>query len=310
MSTSKRPHAPSLAVRSFAKVNLGLKLLGRRADGFHELRTVFQTIDLHDRLTFAPRRDRRLVLTCTDPRVPLNSKNLVVRAARALLAAAKLRIGLNITLEKRIPLGAGLGGGSSNAAATLLALNRLLGLKLPPGQLLELARRLGADVPFFLIGGRVLGIGRGDELFPLPDMKPRALLLASPAFSISTPEAYWKASLRLTKKQPANNMARFGLGVFEKERAFKLFENEFEGVLFPEYPELRRLKRALLAAGAQRAQMTGSGSTVFGMFASLPEAQRAGRKLRWHQSTSTLLTFVVRSLPRSQYLKRVFAASK
>lgn len=310
MSTSKRPHAPSLAVRSFAKINLGLKLLGRRADGFHELRTVFQTIDLHDRLTFTPRRDRRLVLTCTDPRVPLNSKNLVVRAARALLAAAKLRTGLNIALEKRIPLGAGLGGGSSNAAATLLALNRLFGLKLPLCQLLELARGLGADVPFFLIGGRVLGIGRGDELFPLPDTKPRALLLAAPAFSISTAEAYRKASLRLTKKQPANNMARFGLGVFEKERAFELFENEFEDVLFPEYPELRRLKRALLAAGAQHAQMTGSGSTVFGVFASLPEARRAGRKLRWHQPTSTLLTFVVRSLPRSQYLKMVFAASK
>jgi 4-diphosphocytidyl-2-C-methyl-D-erythritol kinase len=310
MSINRQSSTTGVTVLSFAKINLGLKIIGRRADGFHEVRTVYQTIDLSDRLSFRRRRDDRVVLQCHDPCLPLSTDNLVVRAAELWMEKSKIRRGVTVTLEKRIPTGAGLGGGSGNAATTLMALERLWGPKLSEAALFDLAATLGSDVPFFLLGGRVLGAGRGEELFPLPDLKPLTLLLASPGLLISTREAYQKASLRLTKRRLANNIARFRAEVFEKESAFALFENDFESALFPEYPELRRLKRALLAAGAQRAQMTGSGSTVFGVFPSVPTARRAEKELQSSQSTSTLLTFVVRSIPRSQYKKRVFAAGE
>lgn len=308
MSTSRRSHPKTLTARSFAKINLGLKLIGRRADGFHELRTIFQSVDLSDRLTFTARRDDRLVLTCSEERLPTDSRNLVVRAAELLFAAAGVRRGVNISLDKQIPIGAGLGGGSANAATTLLALNRLFHLKADASRLQGIATELGADVPFFLLGGRALGLGRGDELLRLPDPQPTVLLLACPPLSISTREAYRKASLWLTKKRSPNNITRFRLEVFEKESAFELFENDFESVLFSDYPELQRLKSTLLGAGARGAQMTGSGAAVFGFFASLSDARRAERELQSYQSTSTLLTYVVRSIPRSQYLKKIFAA--
>lgn len=310
MSTDRRSPVRLLAARSFAKINLGLKLIGPRADGFHELRTVFQTIDLCDRLVFTPRRDRRVVLESSDARLPRGEENLVTRAARHLFSKAHVRAGVTISLEKHIPVGAGLGGGSSNAAVTLLALNRLFRFKLSPEDLLAVAADLGSDVPFFLTGGRALGLGRGEEIIPLPDATPATLLLAVPALSISTREAYQKASLWLTKGRRANNMARFPLVVFEKESALELFENDFESVLFHEYPVLRRLKRKLLAVGARQAQMTGSGSAVFGFFSSGSRAQQAETKLQSYHSTSTLSTFVVHSIPRSQYLKKVFAASR
>ncbi|MFI5173364.1 MAG: 4-(cytidine 5'-diphospho)-2-C-methyl-D-erythritol kinase [Terriglobia bacterium] len=301
----------SLTVRSFAKVNLGLKIVGRRTDGFHELRTVFQSVDLCDRLTFTARRDSRILLKCPEIPLPLGEDNLVVAAARLLSTAAGLRRGVNILLEKGIPVGSGLGGGSSNAATTLLALNRFFKLELNPNQMLQIASALGSDVPFFLLGGRALGVGRGDELFPLSDVKATTLLLAHPTgVCISTPDAYGRASLWLTNRRPANNMARFGSEVFEKVSALGLFENDFENVLFPEYPELRHLKTALLAVGAQGAQMTGSGSAVFGIFPSISDARRAERELQSLLSASSLSTFVVRSIPRSQYLKRIFAASR
>lgn len=309
-STGGSP-AKSLTVRSFAKVNLGLKLAGRRADGYHELRTVFQSVDLSDRLTFTSRRDSRIILKCSDVQLPLTEDNLVVAAAERFFSATGSRRGVDIFLEKRIPVGAGLGGGSSNAAITLLTLCRLFHLELTPDQLLEIAFSLGSDVPFFLLGGRALGIGRGNELFPLPDVKAQAMLVASPEdLRIRTQEAYERASLWLTNGRRANNMARFGSAVFEKVSALELFENDFESVLFPEYPELQYLKAALLAGGARSAQMTGSGSAVFGLFPSISDARRAEKGLRARLSASSLLTFVVRSIPRSQYLKRIFAASE
>lgn len=310
MSLSKRSPTPSLSARSFAKVNLGLKLIARRADGFHELRTVLQTVDLWDTLRYIPRRDRRIVLKCNDPYLPLSSENLIVRAAKLWLEAAQVREGITVCLEKRIPVGAGLGGGSSNAATTLLALERLFVQKLPSGRLHELAGELGSDVPFFLSGGQALGMGRGDVLVLLPDLKRSPLVLVCPHFSIATRDAYRKASLWLTKKYKTHNMARFRLKVFEKTSALGLFENDFESVLFPDYPELGRLKSRLVAAGAEHAQMTGSGSAVFGVFRTWSDARQAEKKLQSHPSPSSpaLTTFVVRSVLRSQYLKRMFAA--
>ena len=268
-------------------------------------------MDLSDRLTFTPRRDSKIDLKCPDVHLPLTADNLVVAAADLLFATAGARRGVDILLEKRIPVGAGLGGGSSNAAVTLLALCRLFRLELSPAQLQEIASSLGSDVPFFLLGGRALGIGRGNELIPLPDAKGTAMLLVIPKdLRIRTQEAYERASLWLTNSRQANNMARFGSAVFEKVSALELFENDFENVLFPEYPELRHLKTALLGVGARSAQMTGSGSAVFGLFPSISDARRAEEELRSRLSASSLLTFVVRSIPRSQYLKRIFAASE
>ncbi len=309
MSTNRALRVRSLAARSFAKVNLGLKLIGRRADGFHELRTIFQTIDLCDHLTFEPRSDSRVVLDSACPGLPSGDDNLIVRAAHQVLRVGRARSGVTIHLDKQIPMGSGLGGGSSNAAVTLLALNRMFRLSLERGDLMRLASSLGADVSFFLVGGRAFGIGRGDELFPLPDNPPANLLVVCPPLVISTREAYQKASLWLTKNRPLNNMARFRLLVFEKERAFELFENDFESVLYPEYPRLRRLKQALLDSGARHAMMTGSGAAVFGVFADRAQAHQAEKKLRLSRTTSGFSAFVVRTLPRSQYLKRIFAVS-
>ncbi|MDD5542515.1 MAG: 4-(cytidine 5'-diphospho)-2-C-methyl-D-erythritol kinase [Acidobacteriia bacterium] len=308
MSTSRRPLESSVLACSFAKVNLGLKIVGRRRDGYHDIQTLFQTVTLHDRLRFARLRTGKIDFTCNDPRVPRNSENLIVRAAQLFRKETGLRAGVAIHLEKRIPLGAGLGGGSSNAAVTLLALERLFGRRMGDLRRLRLARSLGADVPFFLCGGRALGFGRGDEVVSLPDGRLATLLLACPDLPISTAHAYRWASLGLTKVRRANNMARFRLRFFEKESVFTLFENDFERVLFARYPLLRRLKRRLLSAGATEAQMTGSGSAVFGVFSSVQAARSAEARLRSSPSLPALQTFVVRSLPRSHYAKRILTA--
>ena len=155
-----------LRLRSFAKINLGLEVMGLRQDGYHELRTLFQTIDLHDDIVLRP-RTRGIVVRCDHPQVPLDGSNLAVRAAEALKHYGRVGGGVEITITKRVPVGGGLGGGSSNAAAVLLGLDRLWRLGLGPSGLHPLARRLGADVPFFLIGGTALGLARGDEVYPL-----------------------------------------------------------------------------------------------------------------------------------------------
>ncbi|MGH9815177.1 MAG: 4-(cytidine 5'-diphospho)-2-C-methyl-D-erythritol kinase [Candidatus Acidiferrales bacterium] len=203
----------TVAIPAFAKVNLRLHIMGRRADGYHELRTIFQTISLHDRLTLALTRGRGIDLQCSDPALPTDRRNLVWRALDALRHELKLQAGIHARLEKWIPAGRGLGGGSSDAAAALIALLRLTkgaGLKagatsararrkkpdwiagvLPRERLLEIAASLGADVPFFLLGGRVLGVGRGDEIYPLDDLPPQTLLVVSPAeITVPTPDAY------------------------------------------------------------------------------------------------------------------------
>ncbi|HVF45648.1 MAG TPA: 4-(cytidine 5'-diphospho)-2-C-methyl-D-erythritol kinase, partial [Pyrinomonadaceae bacterium] len=165
---------------AFAKINLGLKVLGRRADGYHEIRTVFQTISLHDRLTFETTADGRLELACTDPSIPADETNLVMRAAAALRERYGAGRGARVTLEKRVPAGGGLGGGSSDAAATLIALSHLWDLKADAGGLSELGARLGADVPFFLTGGTALGTGTGTRVVPLEDAPERHLVVVTP----------------------------------------------------------------------------------------------------------------------------------
>ncbi|HYI08711.1 MAG TPA: 4-(cytidine 5'-diphospho)-2-C-methyl-D-erythritol kinase [Thermoanaerobaculia bacterium] len=228
-----------MQVRSYAKINWSLRITGKRPDGFHDLETVFQTISLHDDLTFTPAD--RTTLTCDDPTIPTDDTNLVLRAARAVNAAP-----VAIELRKRIPAGGGLGGGSSNAAATLMALGN--------GDLRDIALHLGSDVPFFLLGGTAYATGRGEVLTPLPPMTGIPLLLVLPEEGVLTKDAF----ARITRYSPPLGLAAY--------RDFANFTNDFEEPVFATLPRLRELKERLLENGAFYASMSGSGSTLFGAF--------------------------------------------
>lgn len=236
-----------MIVRSYAKINWSLRITGRRADGFHDLETVFQTISLHDTLTF--NKGDGLTLTCSDPTIPADASNLVLRAARAAGADH-----LAIHIDKRIPAGGGLGGGSSNAAATLVALG-----KPDPG----IALSLGSDVPFFLVGGTAYATGRGEVLTPMPSMAGIPLLLVLPDERVLTKDAF----ARITRYSSP-------LGI-DAYRDFANFTNDFEEPVFAMLPRLGTLKQRLLDAGATWAGMSGSGSTLVGAFASSAARDRA-----------------------------------
>ena len=228
--------------RSYAKINWALRITGRRADGFHDLETVFQEISLHDELIF--RLSDGLSLTCDDPSIPVDGTNLVMRAARALGAPP-----VAIELRKRIPAGGGLGGGSSNAATTLLELS---GVR---EDLSAIALSLGSDVPFFLLGGTAYATGRGEVLTALPSMAGIPLLLALPEERVLTKDAF----ARITRHSPP-------LGI-DAYRDFANFTNDFEEPVFALLPRLRELKERMLLHGATWAGMSGSGSTIVGAFA-------------------------------------------
>lgn len=278
-------------VLAHAKLNLFLRVVGRRADGFHELETLFQSIDLADELTFAPGRE--LTLTGGSEAAPPGPENLVLRAAAALREATGCPHGAAIHLEKRVPVGAGLGGGSSDAAATLRALNRLWDLRLPRERLLEIAARLGSDVPFALRGGTAVGRGRGELLEPLPT-PALWLALARPSFGVPTPQAY-----RLFRPAPAaaplgSFLAALASG--EPERIAPLLRNDLEAGVFSQWPELTALRERLLAAGALGARMTGSGSVLFGVAQDEAHARAIAARLR----DTSLWVQVVRTQPAEE----------
>jgi len=272
---STQPH--QIALRSYAKVNLGLHILGKRTDGYHEVRTVLQTIGLHDRLILTRKRTRGIQFSSNEPGIH-PTDNLVVRAIEAFQQHTGVSGGLTAKLEKAIPLGAGLGGGSSNAASTLLGLARLFRLNLLGSDLLHCAGQLGSDVPFFLLGGTALGIGRGSEVYPLEELPKRHVLLAIPSRGISTAEAYGRLSLQLTKTDPESMIPRFCSGFWASLERQKLQENDFEPFFFEHFPKLRKVKGDWLAAGAVQAGLTGSGSALFGIFEQKRELARAVSK--------------------------------
>ena len=236
---STQPH--KIALRSYAKINLGLHILGKRTDGYHEVRTVLQTIGLHDRLILTRKRTRGIQFSSNEPGID-STDNLVVRAIEAFQQHTGVSGGLAARVEKTIPLGAGLGGGSSNAAATLLGLARLFRLDLRGSDLLHCAGQLGSDVPFFLLGGTALGIGRGSEVYPLEELPKRHVLLAIPSRGISTAEAYGRLSLQLTNTDPESMIPRFCSSFWASLERQKLQENDFEPVFFEHFPELRKVK--------------------------------------------------------------------
>jgi 4-diphosphocytidyl-2-C-methyl-D-erythritol kinase len=263
-----------VTVRSYAKINWTLDVLSRRADGYHELRTIFQTVSLQDRLRIAETAGA-IEIACADERVPLGETNLAHRAASLFRQAAGKSNGARIEIEKRIPVAGGLGGGSSNAAATLLGLARLWRIDTAEPELFRIAAGLGSDVPFFLMGGTALGVGRGEEVYPLEEVSCATLLLVNPGVSVSTADAYARLS-RLTTDEPLR-IIPFTLhaakGIHELPLAAS---NDLESVVFAAHPEIAEVKRKLLEAGARHAVMSGSGGTVFGVFDNL-EASERGR---------------------------------
>jgi 4-diphosphocytidyl-2-C-methyl-D-erythritol kinase len=264
-------------VRALAKINLELRVLGERPDGYHELRTIFQTISLADSIDIAFTPARRTTIELADD-LDLPD-NLVVRAARAAMDAIRVTGRVEMRLEKRIPVGAGLGGGSSDAAAVLLALPVLAGRSLSMERLSALSGQLGSDVSFFLLGGAAVGIGRGAELFPLPDGKPLPGVLVSPGIHISTAEAYRLLNLRLTSESQQNKIVTFQSRVWDGGVS-RTASNDFETVAMERHSVIGAIKKRLLRAGATMALMTGSGSAVYGIFPRSAQAAEVFRSFR------------------------------
>ncbi len=405
-----------VTVRSFAKINLGLSIGPLRADGFHELRTVYQTIALHDVISVSVGRGSGIEVRCEDARVPRDESNTCYRIVERAMSALKARGRVVIEIEKRLPVQGGLGGASGNAVASLLALERALKKQLSGAEKLRIAAEVGSDLPLFLVGGTVLGVGRGEEVYPLPDLPSVACVVATPEVGISTPKAFagWDAMLnsipqglkpfssgepdgaaeavpfpnmdsenargmregnnkreghdfsravaaanqiqgsaelrsagpgrrpsptqaqllpaKLTPSSPSDRMIELGRRVCsglssQRDRtagrglsgvSAKLgrgraenplldlvrtgIENDFERVVFPQYPELREVKRALERAGAFYASLSGSGSAMYGLFASRAAAEKAVARL----GKSGVSAVATTTLTRQQYWRQIF----
>jgi 4-diphosphocytidyl-2-C-methyl-D-erythritol kinase len=354
----------TVTLRSFAKINLGLRIGARRDDGFHELLTVYQTIGLHDVVRVSVGRGTGIEILCSDPRVPRDETNTCFRMVERGMKALDGKGRITLEIQKKLPVQGGLGGASSNAIASLLGLEHALKKRLSAEKKLEIAAQVGPDLPLFLVGGTVLGAGRGEHVYPVPDLPAMACVVVMPAVGVSTPKAFeeWDrrqgagvADPEVDSRMPSSNAfhgqktaelrsrrrrkddsrskltvpggsdrmnefsrglsawlsepysgAPFGRGRAENQLLELVragIENDFERVVFPEYPELLEGKRALLSAGAKYASLSGSGSTLYGLFASKEAAIRAAiglRKQSWAaQATSTLT--------RRQYWRRVVA---
>jgi 4-diphosphocytidyl-2-C-methyl-D-erythritol kinase len=291
----------AVTIRAHAKINLDLRVLGMRPDGFHELRTVFQSLALHDTIDCIA-RPGPFAIECDAAGVPLDESNLVWRAASALWRALR-RSGpvrdVLVRLHKRIPLQGGLGGGSTDAAATLLALARVWRVPLRPTQLVDVATTLGADVSFFLAGGTALGLGRGDEVYPLADLPQHWIVLLVPGFGVSSPDAYeWYDAERELARGGTNREPQHVPGPWPSRAAQMI--NDLEAPVARHHPEIDQMKIALRRAGALAASMSGSGSTVFGLFQKRREAMHAVD----HLSGAGWRVLLTESLGRGQYARR------
>jgi 4-diphosphocytidyl-2-C-methyl-D-erythritol kinase len=288
---------------SYAKVNLGLEVLGVREDGYHELRTLFQTVSLHDELTLRRTRKPGVTVACKHPQVPNDATNLAAKAALALARHAGRHDGVAITIEKRIPVAGGLGGGSSNAAVVLLGLDRLWRLGLGIDGLHGLARQIGADVPFFLHGGTALGLARGDEIYPLRRQVRGTFVVVDPQRPVSTAAVFRRIDARLTPRENSNTIFRFVSRDLEADAGFPALANDLESAALEEAPELRdkvvTIRGILVREGAKLAALSGSGSTYFGLFDDPRRARRAGAALR----VAGFTAHHCRALSHDQYRK-------
>jgi len=296
----------SVSLPSFAKINLDLRILGTRPDGYHDLRTVFSSLALFDNVTVTARRGA-LAVTCDEPDIPTDQRNLVWKAASLLHRTATGKSGksslprdIAIDLRKRVPSEAGLGGGSANAAMTLLALNKLWKLDLDLATLTRIAARLGADVPYFLVGGTALGLGRGDDIYPLADMPPVHVVILRPGFGVATSDAYkwFDEESRRSMKDPAPRAIPPGWPAWSAT-----LRNDLEAPVVRHHPAIGRIRQSLLDAGAAFAAMSGSGSAVFGLFERADAARRTANDL----ARPGWLSLHTRTLDRREYARRVAA---
>jgi 4-diphosphocytidyl-2-C-methyl-D-erythritol kinase len=358
----------TVQVRSFAKINLGLRIGPRREDGFHELLTVYQTLALYDVIRVTILRGRGIEIRCEDPRVPCDESNTCYRTIEKAIQALNAKGRVVIEIDKRLPVQGGMGGASSNAVAAMLGMERALQKSLNAEERLRIAAEVGSDLPFFLIGGTVLGVGRGEQVYPLEDLPAMACGVVTPEVGVSTPKAFaewdrlyeqylsvfpgmrksvrrartWLEShspssavsirglrdleSKLTPQKPSDTMNQLGrkltawLSESYSGAPLRLrsgrgraenpllglvrtgIRNDFEQVVFPEYPELSEIKKALLRAGAKYASLSGSGSTLYGLFASKEAAGVAARKLQ----TQGWATQVTATLVRRAYWSRIF----
>ncbi len=293
-----------LSVTSFAKINRDLRVLGKRKDGFHELDTVFQTVDLSEEIQFFLEGEESggtaagVSLTIEGADLPADESNLVLRAARALREKFSVRAGARIHLSKKIPIGGGLGGGSSNAASTLRALNSLWNLNASAADLQTLAASLGSDVAFFLLGGRARGRGRGEAVTPLPDGPQEWVLLVFPPFSLSTAEVYGRLKTRsLTGSPSATKVSGSETGRGPERNDLEQAAESLRG-------ELRRIRSALAGAGARSARLSGSGSTVFGTFGTKDETSRAHGLLEGLRNETKAKMAIVKTVSRAEFARR------
>jgi 4-diphosphocytidyl-2-C-methyl-D-erythritol kinase len=266
-----------LVLESPAKINLTLEVLGRRADGFHSIRSVLAPVDLHDTVSFTP-GGRKLVFHAGQG-APRDESNLAVKAVRALEARTGIRRGVDIRIVKRIPIAAGLGGGSSNAATVLRGLNELWDLSLPADDLEEIGLSIGSDVPFFLRGGTSLAGGRGERLEPLPRGGTLDFVLVSPSLKVSSQWAYEHVPAELTRSAGSTSMVKVALASGRVELLAAHLSNDLEPGVAREHPVVGEAKRRLLAAGALGALMSGSGPTVFGVAKDAESAERIAARM-------------------------------
>ncbi len=281
----------SIRLPSYAKINLGLVIKGKRGDGFHEIETLFLQVDLKDEIKIKRIKEPAVHFYCSHPELPAGGDNICVRAANLLIKNADIQNGVEIHLKKNIPIGAGLGGGSSNAAVVLLGLNKLWNLNLQHQQLLELAGQLGSDVPFFIRGGMALAKGRGEELSTFDTNFDLPILIIYPEIKIITKWAYDQLNLNFTMKKKSIKLAGFKDRKFNDVDFYDVFENEFEEIVFKRYPILKNIKKQINQRNPIFTSLSGSGSAIFGIFRREDEALEAKQIMQRQHSV-----FVTRPL--------------
>ncbi len=279
-----------MRVRSFAKINLGLEVLRKRSDNYHDLRTLYQCVNFYDTLEFIPKTHGRIVLKGNNPRIPWDEQNLIYSAAALLKERFSVTTGVEIRVDKKIPVGGGLGGGSSNAAMTLHSLNTIWDLKRSKEELVDIGRNLGVDVPYFFEGGLCVGQGKGDEMTRLEDLDPFYCVLVFPELSIFTAAVYQRLSL-LTSEGKDSKISKF-LDNLE----YGSLENSLEETVFNLHPQLRDIKRLFYKLESELSLVSGSGSTVFGLFHQRKKALDVCERLK-----NTYSLCLAKSLSRAQY---------
>jgi 4-diphosphocytidyl-2-C-methyl-D-erythritol kinase len=292
---------------AFAKINLFLHIHGKREDNYHELCTVFQSISLHDSITFEPSEDSGIHLTCDDPAIPTGEKNLIVRTASLLKKEFSIDAGAKIHLTKRIPSPGGLGGGSSDGAIALIGLIKLWQINTDFNTIKKLGSALGSDVPFFLYGGTALGTGRGTDIIPLEDKKSAKLLVVTPPVNVATADAYSLLSKPSLTTAGSNRILKICHNEAEKLLSEQSeLRNDFEEVVFRSKPELARAKDSLLELKAVNVLMSGSGASFFASFAD--EASRLSAFAALKRETNWQV-FEVETVSRQRYLDSLGACS-